>query len=292
MSDQERDTVAVTGATGTLGSRVAARLAAHGVPQLLLGRDVSRIPELPHAQRRGPAAYDDEAAMRRALEGASTLVLVSGHPTGRRLEEHAAAVEAAKAVGVRRVLYVSLIGAAATATYRNARDHWLTEQYLAGGGVRHTVFRAGIYASTIARLAGDGLDVRGPGGAGRAAFVTHDDIAEAITTVALDRSPSSEHDGAILEVTGPESMTLEEAVGHLAAATGRPYRYRDETLEEAFAWRWRDGNSGEQIESWISWYQAIAGGELDTVSDVVPRLTGAPATPLNEAVWWPEPVVR
>ncbi|MFD8393710.1 NAD(P)H-binding protein [Streptomyces sp. NPDC059680] len=123
MSDKNHATVAVTGVTGALGSRIAARLADHGVPQLLVGRSPHRMPELPGAQRRGPAAYADAADMRRALEGASTLILVSGHRTDRRLEEHATAVEAAIAAGVGRVLYVSLVSAAPTATYLNARDH-------------------------------------------------------------------------------------------------------------------------------------------------------------------------
>ena len=47
--------------------------------------------------------------------------------------------------------------------------------------------------------------------------------------------------------------------------------------------------SGEQIETWISWYQAIEKGEISTVSDVAPRLTGAPATPISDAAWWPAP---
>ncbi|MGW0209411.1 hypothetical protein ACWDZ8_27650 [Streptomyces sp. NPDC003233] len=38
------------------------------------------------AERRGPAAYASD--MRKAHEGASARVLVSGHHTGRRLEEH------------------------------------------------------------------------------------------------------------------------------------------------------------------------------------------------------------
>jgi NAD(P)H dehydrogenase (quinone) len=156
--------------------------------------------------------------MRTALESASTLILVSGHRTGRRLEEHATAVEAAIAVGVDRVLYVSLVGAAPTATYLNARDQWLTEQFLAGAGIRHTVFRAGFYASTPAALANEEFAV--------------------ITAVALDEGPRSEHDGATLEITGPEALTLDEALTRIAAATGRPYRYEAETLEEAFARRW------------------------------------------------------
>ena len=42
--------IAVTGATGGLGGRVAARLADHGVPQRLLVRDAARAPDLLHAE--------------------------------------------------------------------------------------------------------------------------------------------------------------------------------------------------------------------------------------------------
>ncbi|GAA1669252.1 hypothetical protein [Streptomyces yatensis] len=151
------------------------------------------------------------------------------------------------------------------------------------------IVRAGIYASTPAALADDDLVVSGPGGDGRAAFVTHDDIADVITAVALDEGPRSAHDGATLEVTGPEALTLEEMVARIASATGRPYRYVPETVEEAFARRWRLGINGVQIESWISWYQAIASGELSAVTDVVPRITGSAATPVERAGWWPTP---
>ena len=287
MSISEHSTVAVTGATGALGSRVARRLAEHGVPQLLVARDPARLPELPGAGHRGPAAYADRSAVRAAVEGASTLVLVSGRPTGRRLEEHATVVESAAEAGVERVLYVSLLGAAPDATYRNARDHWLTEQYLASTDLRHTVVRAGIYASTPASLADDGLVVRGPGGTGRVGFVAHEDIAAVITALIVD--DTAEHDGAVLEVTGPEALTLEEEIGQIAIASGRPYRYVPETLEEAFTRRYRMGLSGEQIEAWISWYLAIAHGGLATVTDVVPRLTGAPATRVADIDWWPPP---
>jgi NAD(P)H dehydrogenase (quinone) len=281
------DTVAVTGVTGALGSRIAARLAKHSVPRLLVARNPAAVPAVLGAQVRGPASYSDAAAMRQAFEGASTMVLVSGAPTGQRLEEHATAVEAARAVGVQRVLYVSLLGAGPTATYRNARDHWLTEQFLAGSGLRHTIFRAGFYAATPAALANDDLVISGPSESGVAAFVTHDDIADVITAVALDSG--TQHDGAILEVTGPRLMTLEQAVGEIATATNKPYRFRAETLEEAFARRWKQGMSGTQIESWISWYQAIAKGEVSALTDVVATLTGRAARPIVQSGWWPEP---
>jgi NAD(P)H dehydrogenase (quinone) len=39
---------------------------------------------IPGGERRGPTAYADAAAMRKALEGASTLILVSEHVPDRR----------------------------------------------------------------------------------------------------------------------------------------------------------------------------------------------------------------
>ena len=287
MDHHLNTTVAVTGVTGALGSRIAAELAKRDVAQLLVARNPAGLPHLANAQHRGPAEYSDSEAMRRALDGASALVLISGHPTGRRLEEHASAVEAALAVGVERVLYVSLLGAGPVATYRNARDHWLTEQFIAGTGVRHTIFRAGFYGATPAALADEDLVISGPGGTGRAAFVTHGDIAEVVAAVAADAS--AQHDSATLEVTGPELLTLEQAVARIATATGRPYRYQAETLEEAFSRRWEQAISGNQIEAWISWYQAIARGDVSALTDVVERATGHPATPIERSDWWPEP---
>ncbi|RIT32732.1 SDR family NAD(P)-dependent oxidoreductase [Mycobacteroides abscessus] len=287
MGQQFNETVAVTGVTGALGSRIADGLAKRDVPQLLVARNPTGLPQLANAQHRGPAEYSDSASMRRALDGASTLVLISGHPTGRRLEEHASAVESALAVGVERVLYVSLLGAGPVATYRNARDHWLTEQFIAGTGVRHTIFRAGFYGATPAALADEDLVISGPGGAGQAAFVTHGDIAAVVAAVALDST--TEHDGETLEVTGPELLTLEQAVARIVTATGRPYRYQAETLEEAFSRRWKQGVDGNQIEAWISWYQAIARGDVSALTDVVERVTGHPATPIVRSDWWPEP---
>lgn len=217
LSKKKRATVAVTGVTGALGGRVATRLAAHKVPQLLIGRRPELLPELPEAQRRGPASYADAGDMRKALSGASTLVLVSGHRTGRRLEEHATVVQAAIAEGVDRILYVSLVGAGPTATYLNARDQWMTERYLAGTEIRHTVLRAGWYTSTPAALADEEFVVRGPASTGRAAFVTHEDIADVITAVVLDGDDRSEHDGATLDITGPDALTLDEAITRIAA---------------------------------------------------------------------------
>lgn len=75
---------------------------------------------------------------------------------------------------------------------------------------------------------------------------------------------------------------MQEAADELARAAGRPVTYKDETLEEAWESRRPTGAPDWEIEGWITSYLAIGTGELDVVSDTVPRLTGHPAQSLPE----------
>lgn len=85
--------IGVTGSTGQLGGRVAARLAASNLPQRLLVRDSSRAPQLPGAEV-VQASYEDGASMRAGLRGVQTLFLVSGDGAA-RLAQHYSAIDAA-----------------------------------------------------------------------------------------------------------------------------------------------------------------------------------------------------
>jgi NAD(P)H dehydrogenase (quinone) len=90
--------IAVTGATGAVGGRVARELARAGARQVLLVRDPSRAPELPGAEVRRIAGYAAGDDVRAALEGADTLFLVPGAEAADRVEQHKTAVDAAVAV--------------------------------------------------------------------------------------------------------------------------------------------------------------------------------------------------
>src|SRR3990172_10007227 len=69
--------IAVTGATGKLGYKVALRLAGIGVKHRLIVRDTARAPELPHADIAQVSSYGDAGGMEKALTGVKTLFLVS-----------------------------------------------------------------------------------------------------------------------------------------------------------------------------------------------------------------------
>lgn len=273
--------LAVTGSTGRLGGRVAARLADRGVEQRLLCRDPARARHLAGATAVA-ASYGDGDAVRAALDGVRTLLLVSASESPDRVQQHLTAVDAAADAGVRHVVYTSFLGAAPDATFTLARDHWTTEQRLREAaertGLTWTFLRDSLYADFLPMMAGEDGVLRGPAGDGRAALVATDDVADAAVAVLLD--PAA-HAGRTYDLTGPQALSFAEMAQTLTEA-GRPTTYVAETVEEAYASRAVYGAPDWQVDAWVSTYTAVAAGELDVVSDDVAALTGRPATSLAD----------
>jgi uncharacterized protein YbjT (DUF2867 family) len=270
--------IVVSGATGRLGGRVGRRLAAAGVTQRLLVRDPARAPELPGATV-ARAEYADAAALRAALDGAGTVLMVSGAETPDRVDQHRSFVDAAVAAGVGHLVYTSFVGAAPDAVFTLARDHWATEQIIEASGLPHTFLRDSLYADFLPLMVGDDGVIRGPAGDGRAAVVAQDDIADA--AVAVLRDPAA-HAGRSYNLTGPAALTFTEMAAIVTATTGHTVTFSDETLDEAYASRAGYGAPDWQVDAWVSTYTSVAAGELALVSDDVERLTGHPATSLEQ----------
>jgi uncharacterized protein YbjT (DUF2867 family) len=264
--------VALTGATGRLGGRVARRLAACSIPQTLLVRDPARAPQLPGATV-VRAAFTDRDAVERALDGVPVVLMVSAAESPDRVDQHRAFVDAAAAAGVGHLVYVSFAGAASDATFTHARDHWHTEQHIRAAGLPFTFLRDNLYADFLPHLAGADGVIRGPAGDGRVAAVALDDIAEVAEVVLTE--PAA-HAGHTYDLTGPEALSLTEVAGLLGVT------YRPETVEEAYRSRAGAGAPDWLVEAWVSTYTAIAAGDLAAVGDAVPRLTGHRATSLAE----------
>ena len=259
----------ITGSTGAVGGRVAARLAASGHAQRLIVREASRAPDLPGAEI-AEASYGDPEAIQRSLAGLETLFMVSGGEAHDRLQQHVSTVDAAVAAGVERIVYLSFLGAGPDSTFTFARDHWWTEEHVRSTGVRHTFLRDNIYTDFLPTLAGSDGVIRGPAGDGRVGAVARDDVADVAVAVLLGEG----HDGRTYDLTGPEAITLQQVAEELSRITGRDVAYHPETLEEAYASRASYGAPEWEVEGWVTTYVAIATGELDVVSDTVRDLTG------------------
>jgi NAD(P)H dehydrogenase (quinone) len=270
--------IAVTGATGQVGGRVARRLSDRGIVQRLVVRDPARAPLVPGAEVRWSPGYHDDDAMRAALEGVHTLFLVPAAEAPDRVEQHYSAVDAAAAAGVERIVYLSFVNASATATFTLVRHHFLTEQRIRATGIPFTFVRMNLYMDFLPAMTGEDGVIRGPAGTGRVGAVLRDDVADVVAAVLT----TTGHDDAVYDVTGPEAFTLGEAAATMTELTGRPVRFEDETLEEAYASRSGSGAPDWEVEGWVTSYTAIAAGELDLVTDTVQRLAGHPPVRLAD----------
>jgi NAD(P)H dehydrogenase (quinone) len=301
--------LAVTGATGEIGGRVARRLSRLGLCQRLIVRDPSRAPGLPGAEVAGAGSYGDAASMRRALQGVHRLFLVSARdrfgvahrsavnhvkpPPYDRLQQQITAVDAAVASGVEHIVYLSVVHASPDATFILARDHFYTEEHIRASGLEFTFLRASLYMDNVPQCVSAGDVIRAPAGRGRAAWVARDDIADVAAAVLAGKG----HEGCTYDITGPEALTMYETAERLSMAVGRTIVYQPQTPRQARKTRTTSrletfeaerrmltghGLDDYEVEVFVTHYMQIAVGDLAGVSDAVPSLAGHPAQSLGE----------
>lgn len=271
------DFIAITGVTGYIGSRVAARLTEAGANLRLVARRPEKVP----SRLEGDTVYGsyaDPEAMTAACAGATTVFFVSGREEEDRLEHHRRVVAAAVEAGTKRIVYLSFLNAAPDATFVLARQHYQTEQFIRDSGMDFVILRDSFYLDFLPHVVGDDGVIRAPSGEGRVSFVVRADIADAAASVLV----SGEHDGMTFDITGPEALSLDEAATRLGRYIGRPISYHPETEEEAYESRAVYEAPDWEVEGWVTSYLAMANGEMDAVSDAVQYLTGHPPRSLEE----------
>jgi len=180
--------IAVTGATGQLGSLVLDRLLKMVPADQLVA--IVRSPDKAAALaargieiRRGN--YAEPPTLAPALAGVNRLLLISGSDLGQRLAQHRAVIEAAKAAGVELVAYTSVLRAD-TSSLPIAGEHKETEELLRSSGISYVILRNGWYIENyterVAAPLAQGAFL-GSAGEGRVAAASRADYAAAAATV-------------------------------------------------------------------------------------------------------------
>lgn len=271
--------VAVAGATGEVGGRVAQLLAARGIAQRLPVRAARRSPRPNLADVVEVGGYEDRRGMRAALEGIQTFLLIPGHEASNRVEAHRAAIEAAVDAGVQRIVQLSFVGAAPDATFTYARDHWQTEQDVKASGLEWSIARMNFFLDVLPTFVSRQGEIAGPAADGRMAAVARDDVALALAALVTDDG----HAGHTYHLTGPESLSFTEIASTMGRSCRQSIRYRPQTVEEAIAARAALPATDAEREGWVSTYTAVAAGELAEITNDVETLTGA--LPMTLAEW-------
>jgi NAD(P)H dehydrogenase (quinone) len=276
--------IVITGASGDLGRRVTAELLRR-VPaeEVVL---VSRTPDsLTEARAAGAEVrrgdFDDPAGLRSALLGGERMLLISSVVTGpRRVAQHQAAIDAARAAGVRHVVYTSLVGVADGNPAAVSADHLQTERALQASGLDVTILRhswhadvvAGVLAPAAARTGRWTINT----GDGRVAPIDKDDAAAAAAAVLA----TDGHAGKTYDLTGPKLLTIGELAAITSELTGRAVEFQDvddDTMLGIF-----QAIGADRPHDLVSFGRAIRDGWLAVCSDDVRHLTGRPARSMRE----------
>ncbi len=231
--------IVISGASGALGQRVAELLAERLPPQQLVL--ASRHPQALAAwAARGATVVQadpkDPTGLRRAYQGCDRLMLISGLNIGERVDEHAAALAAARDVGIGHVTYTSVGGVHPRNPTPSCVEHVATERLLWASGLPFAALRNQLYAELVYDMLWDAPLRTGrweqPGEHGHLSPVSREDIAACAVAILL---APQEHDRVVYEITGPERLRLRDMAALGTELFGRTIDYVPITAEAMYA---------------------------------------------------------
>lgn len=278
-------TIAITGATGALGTLVIdALLERTGADQIVaLARDTAKAASI---AAKGVAVreadYDRPETLDAALDDVDKLLLISGNDlTGKRFSQHTAVIDAAKQAGVSLIAYTSVLGAGTT-TLPVAPDHVLTERYLAQAGVPFTVLRNGWYnenyLSSIETARQTGVLLTNAGD-GLTASASRADFAEAAAVVVTNENPEP-----VYELSGDVAWSQAELAAILSELLGTEVQVQNVSAEEHAAIL-EGAGVPEAMAGFVTAVDtAVAFGDLARDAGGLGALIGRPTTPLIDTL--------
>jgi NAD(P)H dehydrogenase (quinone) len=270
--------ILVTAATGQLGRHVVEGLRKQGVKFAAAVRDTTvdlgvEVRELDYNR---PETHES------ALQGVSTLLLISGSEVGRRVAQHSAVVEAARKAGVGHIVYTSA-PYADTTDLVVAPEHKATEEAIIASGVPYTFLRNGWYNENYVdkiKAAAETGEIVGAAGDGRVASAARADFADA--AVAVLTQPG--HENKTYELTGDTAWTFAELAEEIAKVADRPVTYRSVSVEEFQQYLVEQGTPPEVAGFLAALDGNIAAGTLGHTPGTLRTLIGRPTTPVSAVV--------
>ncbi|MBM7541055.1 NAD(P)H-binding protein [Amphibacillus cookii] len=227
--------------------------------------------------------------LKEAFSEADKLALISMPFVGqKRQQAHKNVVDAAKAAGVKQIIYTSLVNAADQSNPSVEKiDHIYTEDYIKHIGLDYIFLRNSQYAEAMITnyftyAKGDGV-LKNSQGDGKMAYISRKDCAKAVAHALA----ATDYHEAILNINGPELMTMTAFIAIGNKVTGHHVTYKEITDEENYQifdamgvprttdGTFKDGSEAPfSSEGMVTFAQAIRLGKMDTFTDDFNKLTG------------------
>jgi NAD(P)H dehydrogenase (quinone) len=279
---QNQARILVAGAGGHLGRRVVEILTDLGYTNLVgASRNPSKLQTFRDAGteiRR--VDFDEPQSLQSAFQGIERLLLISTdelHTPGARVRQHINAINAAKAAGVKHIVYTSMPKPEAAKSIPFAPDHVATEEALKASGIGFTSLRISWYAENLLgflpQIIASG---KWPTVAqnGRISYVPREDVAQ-VTAAALLKA----HGKAYWDITGAESLTIRQIAETASEVFEKPIEVLQvddgEIADELVSIGIQPGFAPTVVMTDLN----TRDGNFDILNDLVKQVTGQ--DPLN-----------
>jgi uncharacterized protein YbjT (DUF2867 family) len=265
--------ILVTGATGNVGLPAVRELASRGLKVRALTRDPNRAGKLRLA---GVEVVTGELGRPVSVNNAIrdiTHVLLISPVDSRMVEMQEAVVDAARRAGVKQVVKLSVLGAAADAPVAMFRWHREIEEQLERSGLAWTHLRSAFFMQNTLGFA---PTIRSQGAffacmkRGRVAMVDVRDVARAAAAVVTGKG----HEGKAYDLTGPEALSLHDVADRIGAVLRQQVLYVDQPPAKVLS-----SLLGNEVPEWLAkdltaLYEYLGQGKMAQISRDIATLTG------------------
>lgn len=266
-----RNTIFVTGASGTIGRELIAQLQGAGA-DLIAGTSSGRALQGVTTRR---ADLTDRAGLTAAFQGVDTLFLLL--PLQADMADLARnAIDAAQAAGVKHIVRSSGAGADPDGPAAISRVHGQIDQMVIDSGLAYTLTRPTSFMQNYINFYGAMVregTLYLPQGDGRVSFIDARDVAAANAAILQD---PSHHAGQAYTLTGAEALSNTEVGQQLGAVLGKPVHYVAVPDEAAAAHMRQMGMDDWLVDALMSLNRLIAAGHAAGISPDTERLLGRP----------------
>ena len=274
MTQFKNQTLLVTGAAGQFGRIAVEELLALGATRVIAGtRDPAKLADL---AAKGVTVrkvdFDDAASLVSGFAGVDRVLIVSTDGIGKRVAQQTAAVAAAKAAGVKHLVYTSAPAARPNADAGLAGEHFWTEVAISQSGIDFTILRNHMYAENNLMSAAHEVasgQLFGLIGDRGTSYVTRADAARTAAGALLTAEGS-----AVIDVTGPAPVTNDDRAALYARATGKTVQSIAITPPELVAGMVAAGLPEGFAQALVAFQVDAVIGYHGAVTDAVERFSG------------------
>lgn len=227
--------ISITGANSSVGINLLGHLSEIEGMEVIAGvRSKSAFASLPQSPAVTPTtiSYDDSASLEQALAGADCVIHLAGilienkhsNYASANVAATAAVVEAAKAMSVKHIIFISVVGASASSSNAYFRSKGAAEELVLNSGLAGTVVRTPILmgpgtagASSLIGTASSGQAKVLGGGDYSMRPLDTDDLSSALIKLATKEAEGSQ----VFELVGPEAIAYKDLIKKTAGLMGK-----------------------------------------------------------------------